>query len=144
MLFIWLRKKAYEKCFYGIIMFICSIILFAFPLAELTYDNDAYLSASTLREMKEMKNIELYSTDPKLAPEMIFDLGEPFKRVKSADELPQNNKFGFMVWDSIPAEVQNNFDMEFITKFDINNRKKGKSGHKARKTSDLYLLEKKQ
>lgn len=140
----WLRKRAYEKCFYGIILFICSIILFAFPMAELTYDNDKFLSASSLREIEGMQDVDLYSTDQILAPEMIYDLGEPFKRVQTADQLPQDKKFGLMVYEGIPDDVQSNFDMKFITTFDINNRKQGTSGHKARKTSDLYLLEKKQ
>ena len=125
------------------ILLLCSIILFAFPMAELTYDNDKYLSAGTLREIPEMKGLELFSSDTAISPEMIYDLGEPVQRVKSADELPKDGEFGFILVQSIPEEIQQNFKMEFIVQFDINNLKEGKSGHKLRKTSKLFVLEKK-
>ena len=144
MIFIWLWKKNYEKCFYGIIMFISSIILFAFPMAELTYDNDEFLSAGTIREIKKMEGLNLYSNSSILAPELIYDLGEPYTRVKSINELPQKGKFGFMTWNTIENDLESNYTIELIAKFDINNRKKGKSGHKIRKTSKLYILEKKE
>ncbi len=145
MMFLWLRKKYYERCFYGIILFTCSIMLFAFPMAPLLYDNDQYLSLQTLRKMEGMKELPLYSTDPSLpSPELIFDLGEPVKRVKTAKELPQDRSFGLLVNDSIPIAVQRNFKTEFKALFDINNLKEGRSGHKQRKTLMFYLLEKKQ
>lgn len=145
LMFLWLRKKYYERCFYGVILFTCSIMLFAFPMASLLYDNDQYLSLQTLRKMEGMEALPLYSTDPSLpSPELIFDLGEPVKRVKTATDLPQNGNFGLLVNDSIPMAVQRNFNTEFKALFDINNLKEGRSGHKQRKTLMFYLLEKKQ
>lgn len=145
LMFLWLRKKYYERCFYGTILFTCSIMLFAFPMAPLLYDNDQYLSLQTLRKMEGMKELPLYSTDPSLpSPELIFDLGEPVKRVKTAQELPQNSSFGLLVNDSVPKAVQRTFSIEFKALFDINNLKEGRSGHKQRKTLMFYLLEKKQ
>lgn len=144
MIFIWLRKRAFEKCFYGIIMFICSIILFAFPMAELLYDNDKFLSVGTLRSIDGMEEVKLYSTEPFIpSPELIYDLGEPIKRVVSAEQLPQEGRFALLVNDSIPTDVKMHFKTEFITLFDINNLKEGKRGHKKRKTLKLYQLEKK-
>lgn len=144
MIFVWLRKRAFEKCFYGVILFICSILLFAFPMAELLYDNDKFLSLSTLRSIDGMEKIDLYSTDRLIpSPELIYDLGEPIKRVQLADQLPQNGRFALLVNDSIPADVRMDFKTEFITLFDINNLKEGKRGHKKRKTLKLYQLEKK-
>ena len=144
LLFVWIRQKNYEKSFYGIILFICSIMLFAFPMAELLYDNDKYLSLSTLRDMEGMEDAALYSVDPLPSPELIFDLGEPIKRVKTTSELPQNEAFGLLVNDTISSAVTREFDTEFKALFDINNLKEGKSGHKQRKTMKLYLAEKKQ
>jgi len=143
LIFIWLSKKAFEKCFYGMILLLCSIILFAFPMAELTYDNDKFLSAATIREIPEMKDLELFTINRVLSPEMIFDLGEPVQRIKLAEELPNKGRFALMTYESIPEEIQQNFNMEFIVQFDINNLKEGKSGHKPRKTSKLFILEKK-
>ncbi len=143
LMFSWLRKRAYEKCFYGMILLLCSIVLFAFPMAELLYDNDKFLSASTIREIDEMKDLELYATYKVISPEIIYDLGEPVKRVKSFEELPKQGKFGLLSYEPIPEEIQKSFTMQFIVQFDINNLKKGKSAHKARKTSKLFLLEKK-
>lgn len=145
LLFLGLRKKAYEKCFYCMILFICSIMMFALPMAELLYDNEHYQSPSGLRSIKGMQQLELYSTKRTIpSPELIFDLGEPVKRVREAAQLPQNGEFGLLVSDSIPTEVQNNFTMELVTVFDINNLKEGSRGHKKRKTWELYRLEKKQ
>ncbi len=143
LIFFWLKKKAYEKCFYGMILFLCSIMLFAFPMAELTYDNDKFISAGTVREIPEVKDLELFSTDRIISPEIIYDLGEPVKRVKFADQLPDQGKFGLLAYEPIPEEIQHNFNMELIVQFDINNLKEGKSGHKIRKTSKLFVLEKK-
>lgn len=144
LLVIWMKKRAYEQCFYGVILFICSIVLFAFPMAKLTYDNKAFLSAENLRDIEGMESLELYSTDRVLSPEMIFDVGEPVKRVKTAIELPQEGAFALLVFDAVPEEVQNVYRMEFIEQFDTNNRKEGSSGHKLRKAPKLYRLEKKQ
>jgi 4-amino-4-deoxy-L-arabinose transferase-like glycosyltransferase len=142
---IWLKKKYYERCFYGIILFSCSIILFAFPMAELTYDNDKYLSLETLREMDGMAEIKLYSTAKFIpSPELIFDLGEPIKRVKDIRELPQAGSFALLVNDSIPIKIQEEFSMDYKAQFDINNLKEGNRGHKKRKTMKLYVLEKKE
>ena len=87
--------------------------------------------------------MDLYTTDQNISPEMIFDLGEPLKRVRSANELPQKGVFALMVFTPIPKEVESKFKMKLIAQFDINNLKEGKSGHKSRKTSKLYQVEKK-
>ena len=143
LIFIWLRKKAFEKCFYGMILLLCSIVLFAFPMAELTYDNDQYLSLSEFRNMEGMKDLEIYSTAKSIPrPELIYDLGEPMKRVKTADQLPQSGEFALFVYDTIPQTIQHQFKSEFKAQFDINNLREGKSGHKNLKTMKLYVLEK--
>lgn len=145
LMFLWLRKKYYERCFYGIILFTCGIILFAFPMAELTYDNDKYLSLESFREMEGMENLKLYSTARSIpSPELIFDLGEAMKRVKTPEELPQKETFALFVYDTVPQSVQGQFRTEFKAQFDINNMKEGKRGHKKRKTTKLFVLEKKE
>ncbi len=144
LIFVWLAKSYYERCFYGVILFICSIMLFAFPMAELLYDNEEYLPLSRLRQMEGAERLSLYSTDPDLpSPELIFDLGEPIKRVKGAEHLPQSGTFGLLVSDSVPGQVKETFRMELKADFDINNRKEGALGHKDRKTMRFYLMEKK-
>ncbi len=145
LLFIWLKKRAYEKCFYGIILFVCSIVLFGFQIAELTYDNDKYHSLNHFREMDGMQDLEIYSTALLIPrPELIYDLGEPMKRVKTPDELPQLETFALFVYDTIPQIIQEQFKAEFKAKFDINNLKEGKRGHNKRKTIKLFVLEKKE
>ena len=145
LLFIWLKKRAYEKCFYGIILFACSIILFAFPLAELTYDNDKYQSLKEFRDMDGMQDLEIYTSTLLLPrPELVYDLGEPMKRVRKPDQLPQSGTFALFVYDTIPQIIQKQYKAEFKAKFDINNVKEGKRGHKEKKTMKLYVLEKKE
>ena len=144
LLFVWLAQKNYERCFYGVILFICGIMLFAFPMAELLYDNEEYLPLSGLRQMEGAESLPLYSTDKDLpSPELIFDLGEPVKRVAGQEDLPQAGSFGLLVSDSVPDPVKETFRMELKANFDINNRKKGALGHKDRKTMRFYLMEKK-
>ena len=143
LIFIWLRKKAFEKCFYGMILLLCGIVLFAFPMAELTYDNDQYLSLNEFRNMDGMKDLEIYSTAKSIPrPELIYDLGEPMKRVETTDQLPQSGEFALFVYDTIPQTIQHEFKTEFKAQFDINNLQEGKSGHKKLKTIKLYVLEK--
>jgi len=143
-IFVYLNKQKFEKSFYAIILFICSIMLFAITMVKTLYDNDDFLSLDSLGGMEKMKDLKLYSTDKNLpAPEIIFQLGEPIKRVKFADELPQKNSFGLLVHDSIPTEVNQAYNSEFIALFDENHFKKGKREHRDRRTIKLYLLEKK-
>jgi len=145
LLFIWLKKRAYEKCFYGIILFACSIVLFGFPIAELTYDNNNYHSLNEFREMDGMQDLEIYSTALLIPrPELIYDLGEPMKRVNKPEQLPQSKTFALFVYDTIPQIIQEQYKAEFKVKFDINNVKEGKRGHKEKKTMKLYVLEKKE
>ncbi|MCA0932682.1 glycosyltransferase family 39 protein [Lutimonas saemankumensis] len=139
----WLRSENYEYCFYGVIYFICSIILFAFPLVELSYNNDEFKNASTLREIKETRDLEIYSMDPILAPEIIYDLGEPIKRVRFIKDLPEKGSFTFMTYDTIPDSLQTRFNANFVTRFDINNWKKNGGRHEIRNTSNVFVLEKK-
>lgn len=143
-IFIYLKNMNFEKSFYAVILFICSIMLFAIPMARSLYDNDDFLSLNSLRAMENMQNLKLYSTDKNIpAPELLFQLGEPIKRVNLPDELPQQNSFGLLVKDTIPKTVSNVYNYEFIVLFDENHVKKGKRGHRARRTLKLYLLEKK-
>ncbi len=144
LIFIYLKKQNFEKSFYSVILFICSIMLFAIPMAKTFYDNDDFLSLNSLRKIEKVKNVQLYSTDKNLpSPELIFQLGEPIKRVNFENELPQNKSFGLLVHDSIPLAVTEAYNSEFIMLFDENHIKKGKTGHRARLTIKLYLLEKK-
>jgi len=143
-IFIYLKNMNFEKSFYAVILFICSIMLFAIPMARSFYDNDDFLSLNSLRTMENMQNLKLYSTDKNIAaPELLFQLGEPIKRVNLPEELPQQNSFGLLVNDTIPKTVSNVYNYEFIALFDENHVKKGKRGHRARRTLKLYLLEKK-
>ena len=143
LIFNYLKNNNFEKAFYAVIVFISSIMIFALPLAKTFYTNEDYLSISTLRLHENLEDLKLYSTDKTLAsPELIFELGEPIKRVQSQSELPAKDKFGLLVNDTIPKEVKANFSTKFIVQFDENHSKKGSRGHRPRKTIKLYLLEK--
>ncbi len=144
LIFVYLKKQKFENSFYAVILFICSIMLFAIPMAKSFYDNDDYLSLNSLRSIEKMKHLKLYSTDKNIpAPELLFQLGEPIKRVSSIGELPQKRSFGLLVNDTIPTAVINAYTSEFIALFDENHVKKGKREHRPRRTIKLYLLEKK-
>ena len=140
----WLRSGNYEFCFYSIVFFICAVILFAFPLVELSYNNDEYQSASSLREFQETRDLDIYSMDPILTPEIIYDLGEPIKRVHLLKDLPEKGSFTFMTYDTIPDSLQVRFKTRFVTRLDINNWNKSSGRHEIRNTSNVFVLEKKQ
>ena len=139
-----IAKKNYEKGFYGLILFLCSIMVFAFPLAGKLKDNPDFYPISQLRTIEGMESVGLYSLSKTIpSPEMIFDLGEAIQRVPEPAKLPQNETFGLLIVDTIPSAVEQLYSTEFKAQFDLNNRARGKNGHKARKTMKLYLLEKK-
>jgi len=142
-IFISLKNMHFERTFYAVILFICSIMLFAIPMAKSLYDNEDYLSIASLREIENIQDLELYSTDKNVpAPELLFQLGEPIKRVQSQNELPDKKAFALLVTDTIPKQIKSNFSTKFIAQFDENHRKKGSRGHRQRRTIKLYLLKK--
>ncbi len=142
----WLRKKAYEYDFYGVILFICSIILFAFPLAGLLLNNDLYSNINTLRDTDELKELKIYTTQIPLffSPEYLYHFGERVYHIENISDLPQNEEFGLLVKDSIPAEIKQEFNCDFNQRFDINMRKEGTGSYNLRKIMNLYVLEKKE
>ncbi|MGI9532949.1 ArnT family glycosyltransferase [Lutimonas sp.] len=146
LMFYWLFKKAYEKNFYGVILFICSIILFAFPMAGLLFDNDAYSNISTLRDREELKELKICTSEVPLAfpPEYLYHFAEPVYHIKTLDELAGTETFGLLVHDSIPAYILNEYNADFNQRFDLNLRKRKEGKRNNRKVMKLYVLEKKE
>jgi len=145
LMFYWLRKNDYEKNFYGVILLICSIILFAFPMAGLLFNNDLYSNISTLRDREELKELKIYTSQIPLyfPPEYLYHFGEPVIHVKTVDDLPQTETFGLLVHDSIPADFLKEYRADYNQRFDLNLRKAKTGIHQNRKVMDLYVLEKK-
>lgn len=146
LMLIWLRKRAYEYNFYGMILFISTLILFAFPLGEMLFDNDQYSNISTLRDNDDLKELDIYTTEFPLflSPEYVYHFGEPVTHAFEARSLPQQKKFGLLVRDTIPVYVKNHFDFTFRHRYDINYRKKETGDYSPRKVMKLYILEKKE
>ncbi len=146
LMFYWLRKNDYEKNFYGVILFICSIILFAFPMAGLLFNNDLYSNVSTLRDRAELKEIQIYTSQIPLffPPEYLYHFGEPVYHATTVDDLPKTEKFGLLVHDSIPSSFLKEYEAKYNQRFDLNLRKAKTGIHHNRKVMDLYVLEKKE
>lgn len=140
--FIYLKRKNFEKVFYLSIAMICSIMLLGFPLAKLFYDNSEFRNISDLRQIEAYKNIPLYTTDEQFAPELIWELGEPIKIVQDLREIPSNETFGLLSKDSIPTALKD-YNLQLKEQFDLNYISKEKKGYKTRLTTKLYLAEKK-
>ena len=138
-------RRKYQRAFYGIVLFLSSITLLSMPMAYLLYNNDQHHSLSTLREIEEVKDLPLYSTDWELlpSPECLFALGEPLKRVEGPADLPQEGQFGLLVKFPVPEAVQKEFNVRFLSSFDENLIKQSLNRNNDRKTMNLYLLEKK-
>lgn len=115
-----MRKNDFEKSFYSVILFICTITLIAFPMAKMFFNNESYLSLDGLRFIKQLENIPLFTTESSLSPELMFTLAEPIKKIKNLKDFPQDKSFGLFVVDTIPKQFQKRFNTTFIEQFDEN------------------------
>ena len=142
LLLVYLKRNDFEKAFYLNIAMMCFIMVLGLPLAKTLYDNPDFNNISNLRQNNNPKNISLYTFD-KISPELIWELGEPVKRVKSLNDLPQQKSFGLLINDSVSNSLKQKYNTKLIEQFDINYINKNKKGYKTRLTTKLYLLENK-
>ncbi|MFD1314264.1 ArnT family glycosyltransferase [Namhaeicola litoreus] len=135
-----LIKQQYEKAFYSMVLFLSAIMLFGFPMAQLFYDNDQFNNISKVRKNPAHEKLPFYYMG-EIAPELIWELGEPAKKIETIDQLSQNGTYGVFVNDSLAEVFAQNYAVKSKTKFDINYVNKNKKGYKERLTTNFLVIE---
>ncbi|MGB5244177.1 MAG: glycosyltransferase family 39 protein [Lutimonas sp.] len=135
-----LVKQNYESAFYSVVLFLCAIMLFGFPLAQLFYDNDQFKNISEVRNDPAMENLPLFHIG-EIAPELIWELGEPAKKIESLDQMPKQTTFGVFSNDSLAKEISKKYVVKSKTKYDINYVDSHKKGYKERLTTNFLVIE---
>ncbi len=137
-----LVKQNYESAFYSVVLFLCAIMLFGFPLAQLFYDNDQFNNINKVRNHPGNENLPLFYVG-EIAPELIWELGEPVKKIESLDQLSQGTAIGVLSNDSIAEVISKNYQVKNRTRYDINYVNKNKKGYKDRLTTNFLVVENK-
>ena len=135
-----LVEQNYESAFYSVVLFLCAIMLFGFPMAQLFYDNDQFKNISEVRNDPTNDHLPLFYIG-EIAPELIWELGEPAKRIESLDQMPRQITFGLFANDSIATEISKKYVVKSNTKYDINYVNRNKKGYKERLTTNFLVLE---
>ena len=135
-----LKEKNYENSFYAVILFLCSVMVFGFPLAKTFYDNPEFRNPNLVRKIAGAENVPLFYLE-EIAPEIIWELGEPAKRISTLKELSELSSAGIFANDSIAGIIENNFEVKSKIRIDLNYVNPSKSGYKTRLTEQFLLIE---
>ena len=145
-IFYYLRKNRFSKIFYLTVGFICTVIVFGFPLIDTLIDNPNYKSFAELKKQAENKQFTVYEYNS-FGPEIIWDYGEPIHILIKNDSLslPKEEEFGllFNVTDTISPEEFSGYSIKKVDQYDLNQINPQKSGYKDRLMRDFYMLKKK-
>ena len=139
-----LFQKKIKPVFYGVILFIASIIFFGMPLAKTLTVNPEYNSMAELNDWQEETNMKVYELTY-FTPELIWAYGKPIEVLARNGEvrIPDEEKFGVLV----PKEGVKQFERAFgsfkkekILRYDMNPKSESDRSHKTRLYRDLYLV----
>ena len=136
-------KNNFKHSFYLAVTMMCGIILFGLPLLKEFYDNPNFKNINEIRQDPQTKSISLF-VQGYLAPEFIWELGEPITRIKSPKELPSQNKIGLFIADSLPKTYLKTHKIILQQDYDLNYFMNKSGKRKSRLITHFYLLEKKQ
>lgn len=141
-----LKQQKVTRVFYLTVAFIAAIIIFAFPLIDALLNNPNFKSFSNLQKVASKENIKVYEYDS-FSPEIVWDYGEPLPLLLYQDtlSLPKADKFGLLheVIENFPSDQFKNYQIEKISRYDLNHVHPDKSGYKQRLIRDFYILKKK-
>lgn len=146
MLFL-LFKNNIPKLFYTNILLLLIVILTAFPLGRLFYDNPDNISTQKITVAEHTFQTTTYSYG-EISPEILwqYDLHK-LPQVDRLKNVPDFQKATFLVNENHEEAFLSNFDSDFTIKFlmtiDVNPFASNKKNHKGRLTAKLFLIEKK-
>jgi hypothetical protein len=142
LIFRFLRIKKFEKAFYCVVFFLCSVIVFGYPMANILYDNPDHKDISEVRTLENAKDLPLYYLGY-FAPEFMWRIGEPVKKLKTLDEVQGLGRAGVFANDSIANLIRQQYPVQFTTVYDANVVKQGKKNYKDRRAINFLILESK-
>lgn len=133
-----LFKKQLKSVFYLTIVLFASIMIASLPLNKVFFDNEDYLSISSL---KSESNFPIYSYNY-FSPEMIWDFGDKIPNSKNQSELEKH--FGLLTNEKLETlhEIFKNYSIDYQKTYDINTVSKEKKDYKDRLKADYYILSK--
>jgi len=134
-----LVKKDFEKAFYSTILFLCSIILLGYPMANILYDNPDHKDISEVRSLENAKDLPLYHLGY-FAPEFMWRIGEPVKEIEKLEEIRDLKKIGIFVNDSVAVLIRQQYPVQFETSYDANVVKPGKKNYKDRRAINFLIV----
>lgn len=138
-----LWQSNFKKSFYLSITMMCSLMLFSLPLLKGFYNNAQFNNLSHLKIDSQTKDVPLF-VKGYIAPELLWEFGEPIDTFKDFNEITGLNKFGVITQDSLSYDILKNFNINLKQRIDINYivTQTGKGNN--RLITQFYLLEKKQ
>jgi 4-amino-4-deoxy-L-arabinose transferase-like glycosyltransferase len=141
-----LRKKQFERVFYGTIFFMISIVIFIIPISAFYYSNHQYYAAEGIRQKEKELGIKTYEANG-FTPEIIWDYGRPIPTINKGNELmiPADSSFGLLVFpeeENAFISRMNGCSFKKIGKVDVNSNAPGSKGYNGRLVKDYYLVTK--
>ncbi len=139
-----LFKKKIRPIFYGTVCFIAAIMCFGMPLAKSLTVNPGYKSLSELNDWQKKSKVEVYELT-NFTPELIWAYGKSM-RVLAHDgdiTIPGEETFAVLVANEDEKRFKNTFaefQIEKVTRYDMNPKAEGDRSHKTRLYRDLYLV----
>lgn len=142
-----LIKNKLPQLFYANILLLVVLVLAAFPLGRLFYDNPDNIATRKITVAENTYQTATYSFG-EISPEILWQYDAhklpQFDRLKHA---PEFQKATFLVNENNEASFLSNFDtafkIKFLTTIDVNPFTPNKKNHKGRLTAKLFLIEKK-
>lgn len=139
-----LAQKNIQAVFYGMIGFVCAIILFGMPISKIAFANPAYtpLSEVSIWKSNTKSNVYEYAV---ISIEMVWDYGEKLSVIKRDNviTIPKDVSFGVLVSKEQNASFLDTFktySVEKIMRYDMNSAAEGTKSHRTRLWRDLYLV----
>jgi len=140
-------KNNIVKLFYTNILLLLTVILVAFPLGSLFYDNPDNISSRKITIAENTYQTTTYSYG-EISPEILWQYDQhKLPQVDRLKHLPDFQKATFLVNENNEEAFLSNFEQDYNIKFliniDVNPFTKNKKNHKRRLTAKLFLIEKK-
>ena len=134
-----LKQKKIKTVFYLVILFMLSLGLFAFPLAQLKIQEN-YSPISELAN----NSLPLYSLNY-IAPEVIYNYGDKIPSLNEEDGvlIPDESQFYVITTKTNPITIEtlNEFyTIKFIKTYDANFAEEGSKSHRSRLVNSVYKL----
>ena len=146
-----LIQKKIKPVFHLTILFIISVLVFGMPLAKALTVNPEYKSLAQLNHWQDETELAVFEFGG-FTPELIWAYGKPIKSLKNSDGVVQMNlldshtSFGVLVSEDnlkLFQQTFKNYQLEKVTRYDMNPQGPGERTHRPRLWRDFYLVTKK-